>query len=114
MQKFHGLLLTVALSFFTLFLCKFHTDVALKKITPTHKLHDNNSLNSYAISANSSFEELRNFEEYKNQLSVSHFYTNLSLNKFLLDVNSSYLKACDFFNFSLTVRTIIYPFHSFL
>lgn len=114
MQKFHGLLLAIAISFFTLILCKLECDIALKTQTATYKLKNNHSSKASAISIINSSEELLNFDEYKKQPSVNHFYTNASLTKIPLDVDSSYLKTCDFFDYSLTVRTIIYPFHSFL
>tara|TARA_R110002049_G_scaffold285400_1_gene466283 strand:- start:28884 stop:29228 length:345 start_codon:yes stop_codon:yes gene_type:complete len=114
MRKFNGLLLTIALSFFTLFLCKLEGDVALKKHSPTHKLQDKHALNASAVTTTISSEELLNFDEHKYPSFTKHFYADTSLNKIFFDIKSSFLKVCDVFDFSLSIGSIIFPFHSFL
>ena len=114
MLKFNCLFLTVALSFFTLFLNKTEGDLTFKKNLPTHNLQDYHSLNTSAISVNNSFEELLTFHKHNQQPSVNHFFTISRLNEMLLGINLNYLKVCDFFDLNLTIGKIIYPFHSFL
>jgi chromosome condensin MukBEF complex kleisin-like MukF subunit len=114
MLKFNGLLLTIALSFFTLCLGKAEGDLTLKKPVPTQQLHDFHALNTSAISVNNSFEELIVIDEHNTRFSENRFYAITRLSNLCISIDLKYLKACDFFNLNLTISKIIYPFHSFL
>ncbi len=115
MSKLNCFVLTVIISFFSLFLFKTESATSFKRLVHTHDIKIDNAFNTCAISTNNSFEHLVNFEKEKEQPSVSCFYTTASsLNKRYLNTNLQYLKICGFFDLNLTTRTIIYPFHSFL
>ncbi|ALJ05476.1 hypothetical protein APS56_10255 [Pseudalgibacter alginicilyticus] len=114
MQKFQGLILTVVLSFFTHFVCTLEGEVTINNYTPTHELHDNDGLNTAAITIDASHEISLNFDEQRQLHTTEHFFSNPSIHKLYLNISLSYLKICDFFNFSQTIGTIIFPFHSFL
>lgn len=117
MRKFSYLLLISLLCFFVLSLNKaegainFNTSTS----TPVHNLQNDHSYNACAISIDNSFQgESLNFEEFKREPSINQFSSIILLDELLLNIDLHYLKACNFFNFNLTVREIIYPFHSFL
>lgn len=114
MQKFQGLILTLLVSFFTLFICELESTLAIKDYVAKHELQDNHGINTAAITIDTSLEVPTNLEDYKNQPTVNHFYANTSLNKLFLEPSTSYLKTCDFFDFSQIIGVLIFPFHSFL
>ncbi|MEN3323922.1 hypothetical protein VP395_09295 [Mariniflexile soesokkakense] len=114
MLKFNSLLLTLALSLFTLFLSKPEGDLALKKITPTHEVKIDHSFNALAITTDNSFQELVRFDKEKEPTKPNHFYAKNFLNETVYESDLHYLKVCDFLDLNLTTRSIIYPFHSFL
>ncbi|WP_445736084.1 hypothetical protein [Mariniflexile sp.] len=114
MLKINCLFLTVTLSFFSLFLFKTESNLSYKSVSHPHDIKIDRSVNASAISINNSFEELVSFEKLKKQNHVNYSESYKPLNKVLLENNSNYLKACDFFNLNLTISKIIYPFHSFL
>ncbi len=111
MLKINCLLLTVSLSFFSLFLFKTEYIPSFKTATPTHKFENDYSLNACAIVNTNSYEELIYFDKQNN---VNHFNSSKPLNRVLLENNSHYLKACNFFDINLTIDKIVFPFHSFL
>ena len=114
MSKFNCLLLTVALSFYSLILFHSEGGISFEKNSPTHTLKIDQSFNACAISIHNSYEELITFDKQKRLAGGNFFYAIKSLNEPFLDDNSNYLKACNFLDLNLTPTTIIYPFHSFL
>ncbi|MFG6685459.1 hypothetical protein ACGK9U_02665 [Mariniflexile sp. HNIBRBA6329] len=114
MLKFNGLILTLALSLFTLFVSESKGDLATKKITHTHDLKIDHSYNTLAISTNNSFLELAGFEKEKEQTFDNNFFAKKPISEKVLESDFQYLKVCDFLDLNLTTRSIIYPFHSFL
>tara|TARA_R110000868_G_scaffold195442_4_gene441114 strand:+ start:101 stop:436 length:336 start_codon:yes stop_codon:yes gene_type:complete len=111
MLKINCLLLTVSLSFFSLFLFKTEYAPSFKTATPTHKFENDCSLNTCAIVIPNSYEELIHFDK---QNSGNHCNFFKPLNRVLLENNLLYLKACNFFDVNLTIDKIVFPFHSFL
>ncbi|CAH8282700.1 hypothetical protein EV196_101552 [Mariniflexile fucanivorans] len=114
MLKINSLLLTLALSLFTLFLCETEGDLALKKTTPTHDVKIDHSFNALAITTNNSFPELVSFNAEKEPNFQNQFYAKNILKLVVFENESQYLKVCDFIDLNLTTQSIIYPFHSFL
>ncbi|WP_308991594.1 hypothetical protein QLS71_006140 [Mariniflexile litorale] len=114
MLKFNSLLLTLALSLFSLFLSETGGDLAIKKIPTTHDVKIDHSFNALAITTNNSFQELVSFEKDKEPPTENRFYTKNTSNKTVFENELQYLKVCDFIDLNLTTRSIIYPFHSFL
>lgn len=114
MSKFNCFLLTVALSFFSVFLFKSESGIYFKTNTPIHHFKIDQSINACALSINNSYEELITFEKQKRLASGNSLNSIGSLSEALLDNNSNYLKACNLLDVNLTPSTIIYPFHSFL
>lgn len=114
MSKFNCLLLTVALSFYSLFLFNSERVISFEKNTPVHSFKIDYSINTSAISINNTYDELLNFDKQKRLASGRLFYAIKPLSKSLLDENSSYLKTCNLIDLNLTPTTIIYPFHFFL
>lgn len=114
MLKTNCFLLTVALSFFSLFLFKTDSNFPIKLVNHPHDIKIDHSFNTCAISTNNSFVELLNFDKNKKPSHTNHFNTFKPLDKVLVENNSHYLKVCNFFNLNLTISKIVYPFHSFL
>jgi len=114
MLKINCLLLTVTLSFFSLFLIKTESNLAFKPTNHSHDLKIDHSINACAISTNNSFVELLSFDKQKKQSEINYLESFKPLNKALVENNSSYLKTCDFLDLNLTIHKIIFPFHSFL
>lgn len=114
MLKFNCLLLTVTISFFSLFLFKTENSRPFQSIAHTHDIKIDGLYNALAISANNSFEELLNFDKQKKPTVYNVFNDFKPVKKGLLDESLNYLKVCNFLDLNLTTRTIIYPFHSFL
>ena len=114
MLKFNCLLLTIALSFFTLLFSNTEGHISFEKNIPTHNFQDYHSLNSSATTVDNSFEKLLIIDEQNTQPSVNYFYTVSCLNELLFNIQLNYLKTGGFFNLKLTISKIIYPFHSFL
>ena len=114
MLKINCLLITVALSFFSLFLFNSESSLVIKSINHTHDIKIDQSFNTCAISTNNSLEESIRFDKHKKQTNTNHFYTYKPLSKSHFDNSLQYLKVCDFFNLNLTIRKIVFPFHSFL
>jgi hypothetical protein len=115
MLKFNGLILTLALAFFSLFLSEAQSDLAFKQNTANH--HDlkiDHYFNTFAISSNNSFQELVNFDKEKNQPNQNYFYAKNLSNEVVFKSDLQYLKVCGFLDLNFTTRNIIYPFHSFL
>ncbi len=114
MLKFNCFLLTVTISFFSLFLFKTENTISFQAIAHTHDIKIDGLYNTFAISANNSFEELLNFDKQKKPTNYNFFNAFKPVKKVLLDESLYYLKVCNLFDLNLTTRTIIYPFHSFL
>ena len=114
MLKINCLLLTVTLSFLSLFLFKTETNLAFKSVSQAHDIKIDYSINTCAISINNSFEELVRFDKLKKQNHVNYLKSYKPLNEVLVENNSHYLKACDFLDLNLTISKIVFPFHSFL
>ncbi|WP_100613806.1 hypothetical protein [Confluentibacter citreus] len=113
MLKFNCFLLTVTISFFSLFLFKTENTISFQAITHTHDIKIDGLYNTSAISANNSFLELLSFDKQK-LTNANFIYTFTCLKKVFLDEGYNYLKVCNLIDLNLTTRTIIYPFHSFL
>lgn len=113
MHRFNCFLLTVTISFFSLFLFKSENTTLFKAITHKHDIKIDGLYNTSAISADNSFHELLSFDKQK--LTNSNFiHTFTCLKKVFLDESFNYLKISNLLDINLTTRTIIYPFHSFL
>ncbi|PKQ45645.1 hypothetical protein CSW08_06135 [Confluentibacter flavum] len=113
MLKLNCLLLTVTISFFSLFLFKTESTISFQAITHTHDIKIDGLYNAFAISANNSFHELLNFDKQK-LTNANFIYTFTCLKKMFLDEHFNYLKLCNLIDLNLTTHTIIFPFHSFL
>lgn len=114
MLKINCLLLTVTISFFSLFLFNTESAISFKKNTPIHEIKIDSSINTCAISIDNSYEELAHFDEQNVQNKLNHFQTFQPLSSILTANNSNYLKVCDFLNLNLTIDKIVFPFHTFL
>ncbi|SFZ89911.1 hypothetical protein SAMN05428642_101633 [Flaviramulus basaltis] len=114
MQKINFLFLTVSLSFFSLFLFKTESNLSVKSVNHSHDIKIDQSYNSCAISIDNSFDEILSFDEQKNQNQINYLESFKSLNRVLVENNSHYLRICQLFNLNLTIKKIVYPFHSFL
>lgn len=114
MLKINGLLLTVTISFFSLFLFKTEANLAFTPINNSHEIKVDKSTNACAISTNNSFVELLRLDKQKKQNQINLLETFKPLNKVLVENNTHYLKTCDFFELNLTISKIVFPFHSFL
>lgn len=114
MSKINCLFLTVALSFYSLFLFNSEGGISFEKNSPAHSFKIDHSINTSAISINNTYEELLNFDKQKRLVSNHLFEAIKPLSKSFIDENSIYLKACTLLDLNLTPTTIIYPFHSFL
>lgn len=114
MLKINCLLLTVTLSFFSLFLLKTESDFAFKTVNHSHDIKIDQSFNTSAISTNNSFLELLSFEKQKKQNQINYLESFKASDKVLVENNSRYLKSSDFLDLNLTIHEIIFPFHSFL
>lgn len=116
MPKFKGLIVTIILSFFALFLHESNGNAfALNKVKQAH--HDikiERSLNTFAIAIDNSFQESIGFDNKKEQTTNFDFFAKHPTKSIELKHGLQYLKACDVFNSNFTTRKIIYPFHSFL
>lgn len=113
MLKFYCFLLTVAISFFSLFLFKTEGAVVFKTGKHTHDIKIDDFYNTCAIFVNNSSYKVLNFDKQK-LINVNFIYAFTCLKKVFLDEGANYLKACHLIDLNLTVRAIIYPFHSFL
>ena len=113
MLKLNCLLLTVTISFFSLFLFNTENTISFNSITHTHDIKIDGLYNTFAISANNSFLELLSFDKQK-LTNANFIYKSTCLKKVFLDERLNYLKASNLLDLNLTIRTIIYPFHSFL
>lgn len=113
MLKFNCFLLTVTISFFSLFLFKTEGPIAYKTVTHTHEIKIDDFYNTCAISVDNSFRDLLSFTKQK-LTSANFFDTFTCLKKVFLEEGINYLKVCNLIDLNLTTRTIIYPFHSFL
>lgn len=113
MLKFNYFILTVTISFFSLFLLKTEGVVAFKTVTHKHEIKIDGLYNTSAISANNSFHELLSFDKQKLP-NTNFIYTFTCLKNVLFDESSNYIKISNLLDLNLTTRTIIYPFHSFL
>lgn len=114
MLKFNTIILTLALSVFTLFLNKAEGDLVVKKVIPTHDVKIDHSFNALAIANHNSFPELLSFSKDIEPVHQNHFYTKTTLTKVAIEGELQYLKTCNAINLNLTKQRIIYPFHSFL
>lgn len=114
MLKINCFLLTVTLSFFSLFLFKGEDTLAFKTANTKHEISNDHTVNKCAISIDNSCEEFIHYEKQKRQNSLNHVLAYKPLSKRLFETNSHYLKVCDLLDVNLTVGKIIYPFHSFL
>ena len=114
MLKFNCLLLTVTLSFLSLFVIKTEDAFTLNTNHSTHSLKKDHSFNALAISTNNSFEELLNFDEQEKQPNINFSFSNTSFNEVFFNAQLQYLKICNLINLNFTISKIIFPFHSFL
>lgn len=114
MSKINCFVLTVIISFFSLFLFKTETTISFKRVTHAHDIKIDNAYNAYAISVDNSIHELLNFDKQKKPTHGNVFYTFKTLKNVFLNETFNYLKVCDLIDLNLTTRIIIYPFHSFL
>ncbi len=114
MLRFNCFLVTVTISFFSLFLFKTEGTVPFKTVTHhTHEIKIDGLYNTTAITANNSLHELLNFDKQK-LTSTNFIHTFTCLKNVFLDECFNYLKRSNLLDLNLTTRTIIYPFHSFL
>lgn len=114
MLKINALLLTVTVSFFSLFLNKTESNLSFKAVNHSHDIKIDHSINACAISASNTTVEFFNFDKLKKQSQTNYLESFKPSNKVLVKNNTCYLKDCDFFNLNLTIREIVFPFHSFL
>lgn len=114
MLKVNTLLLTVTISFFSIFLFKTESRVAFKAVHHSHDIKIDSSINACAINTNNSFVEFFTFNELKTQSQTNYLESFKPLNDVLVENNARYLKACDFIDLNLTIREIVFPYHSFL
>ena len=114
MLKINCFLLTVTLSFFSLFLFKGEGTLALKTTSSKHEIRYDNSVNKTAISIDNSFTEFVHIDKQKRQNSINHVFVFKPAGNHLFQTDSHYLKGCNFLDVNLTVDKIIFPFHSFL
>lgn len=113
MLKFNCFLLTVTLSFLSLFLFKTESTTVYKTVTHKEDLKIDSFHNTSALTANNSFHELLSF--VKQKLTSAYFICSFTgLKKVFLEEGINYLRVCNLIDLNLTTRTIIYPFHSFL
>lgn len=114
MLRLNCFLVTVTISFFSLFLFKTEDVVPFKTVTHhTHDIKIDGLYNTFAISVDNSFLELLNFDKQK-LTNTNFIYTFTCLKNVFLDACFNYLKISNLLDLNLTTRTIIYPFHSFL
>jgi len=114
MLKINCFLLTVTLSFFSLFLFKAEGTLPLKTTSSKHEISYDHSVNKCAISIDNSCEEFIHYDKQKRQNSLNYAIAFKPLSKRLFETNSHYFKTCDFLDVNLTISKIVYPFHSFL
>lgn len=114
MLKIKCLLLTVTLSFFSLFLFKTESSLAFKPVNHSHDIKIEHSINTSAISTNNSLVEFLSFDKQNKQNQINYLESFKPLNKVLVENNAHYLKKGDFLELNLTIHKIIFPFHSFL
>lgn len=114
MLRVNTLLLTVTISFFSIFLFKTESNVSFKAINHSHDIKIDSSINACAITTNNSLVEFFSFNEQKTQSQTNYLESYKPLNDVLVENNGRYLKACDFINLNLTIREIVFPYHSFL
>lgn len=113
MLKFNCFILTITLSFFSLFLFKTEGTTVHKTVTPTEDIKIDEFYNASAITTNNSFHE--RLGVVKQKLTSAHFNHAVSnLKNGFLEEGVQYLKVCNLIDLNLTVRLIIYPFHVFL
>ena len=113
MFKLNCFFITVTISFLSLFLFQTETSIPFVSATAKHEIKIEGQQNTSAISINNAFLKIVGFE--KQELPGTHFISAFKyLIKRLPENHASYLKACDSIALNLTVRIIIYPFHSFL
>lgn len=113
MLKFNCFILTVTISFFSIFLFNTENTISFKTITHKHDIKIDGLYNTSAISTNNSFFELLSFDKQK-LTNTNFIYTFTCLKNIFLDESSNYLKISNLLDVNLNTRTIIYPFHSFL
>lgn len=113
MLKINCLHLTVALSFFTIFLYKTDNNLPVKPINHSHGIKVDEPFNTCAISTNNPFLEVLNLDKQKKHNHANYLERQDPL-LLLVENNSPYLKICGLFDLNLTVSKIIYPFHCFL
>ena len=113
MLRINCFLLTVAISFFSLFLFKTEGAVTFKTVSHTHDIKIDGLYNTLAISIDNSFRELLSFDKQK-LTNTNFIYTFTCLKNVFLETSFNYLKISNLLDLNLTTRTIIYPFHSFL
>lgn len=113
MFKFNCFLITVTISFLSLFLFQTETSIQFSSTKQAHDIKFDVNYNTSGISANNSFHELFSFDKLK-LTSVPFTNSFKYIKKGLSDYHANYFKTCNLIDLNLTVRTIIYPFHSFL
>jgi hypothetical protein len=114
MLKINTLLLTVTLSFFSLFLNKTESNFSFKAVKHSHDIKIDHSINECAISASNTIVEFFNFDKLKKQSQTNYLESFKPSNNVLVKNNTCYLKDCDFLDLNLTIREKVFPFHSFL
>lgn len=114
MSKINCFVLTVVISFFSLFLFKTESTISFKNITQASDIKIDNAYNACAITVDNSFQDILNFDTQKKPTHSNVFYSFRTIKTLLLNETLNYLKICDLLDLNLTTRTIIYPFHSFL
>ncbi|WP_379859667.1 hypothetical protein [Mariniflexile ostreae] len=93
----------------------FNTDSDTLLDAPGHGFQNEHAFNSSAISITNAFQvELLNIEEPNELPTLHHFFATALLKDSLFVSALQYLKLCNFFDLNLTIRDIIFPFHSFL
>lgn len=116
MPKFNLIFLTLALGFCTSFLFGQEVDclVPTQNNAPKHDFKLEHSLNALAVSVNNTFEEVVNFHPEKEPTSQNPFTAGTVCQTICKTKLKAYVKASKLLNLSTAVRTLIYPFHSFL
>ena len=114
MLKINTLLLTVTLSLISLFLLKTESNFSFKSVNHSHDIKIDKSINACAISTHTSLVNFLSFDKQKKQNQINYLESFKPLNKQLVKNNTRYLKVCDFINLNLTIREIVFPYHSFL
>ncbi|XCF06622.1 hypothetical protein ABI125_01890 [Tamlana crocina] len=117
MLKFSQIFLAVVISFLSLHFNRFEEQPDFGQTEHTSQKHEvkNNGLyNAFGIAPENTFEHVLNLKVDQENL-VEHQFAHHSLGSdILLSTQKNYIKTCSFIAPGLSLKALIFPFHSFL